>query len=264
MATPVTISCDQSKNLKLRFRKGEGRTITLQFFNDSLVYDISGYAFLFQVLEVDGSTAVFELSEGDGIINGGATGVLTITIPGADVDLDEKTYEWKLKVTAPSTKTWFNGQFQINDSPQEVLDSDSTTVTLDLGDIMVEVTISAVDVGVWIDYTPVWTGFSADPTGVIAKYHLVGKVCTVLLESTVNGTSNANTKTVTLPFPSGAGLGMAVHQFLNDSGLSASLGSGVLTAASNVLNLFTDFAAGVWPVTGDCRILRLILTYEVE
>ncbi len=55
-----------------------------------------------------------------------------------------------------------------------------------------------VHMGDWKTWTPTFTGFSADPTDVVAEYTIIGKLCIARVAMT-NGTSNANTFTMTLP-----------------------------------------------------------------
>lgn len=149
MATQ-TASADQSKNIRLKYRKGEGRPITFNFLLDSASHDISGYEFLFQVTEIKDGTVVFELSEdsGGGLTNGGALGALTVDPTDDNVDVDEKSYHWKLKIISPYKDTWFNGLFVVNNSPQEDTDADSIGVTLDIGDVVinVELVVAGFDV----------------------------------------------------------------------------------------------------------------------
>jgi len=54
-------------------------------------------------------------------------------------------------------------------------------------------------IGQWQAWVPTFTGFSADPTSVTARYTLSGKMCTAYFFAT-SGTSNATTFTITLPF----------------------------------------------------------------
>jgi len=56
------------------------------------------------------------------------------------------------------------------------------------------------EIGSWIPYTPVWAGFSADPTISYAGYFRQGKQCTLIITPAASGTSNATTLTVTAPF----------------------------------------------------------------
>jgi hypothetical protein len=136
----TVVSADQSKNIQLIFRKGEGRAITFNFLEDSAAYDISTFEFLFQVLDIDGS-AILELTEGAGITNGGVTGVLTVDPSDDNVDIDCMAYWWKLKTTSPRLETWFNGLFTVNDAPLDTTGFDNVSVELDLGDIVVDVSL---------------------------------------------------------------------------------------------------------------------------
>jgi hypothetical protein len=145
----TTVSTDQSQNLKMVFRKGEGRPITFQFLEGTDNYDISSLGFAFQILEIDGTTPLVELTEasGDGVTNSGVTGALLVDLTDDEVDIDEKSYEWKLKIISPYTRTLFNGLFKINNSPQESVSSDSVTVNIDLGDIVVEIDVTLAMTG---------------------------------------------------------------------------------------------------------------------
>src|SRR5690348_12764726 len=117
MSTVPEADLDQSGNIKLKFRKGEGRAFTFTVLEDSAAHDVSGYGFTFQVFEIDSDTVLFELTEdsGGGLVNGGAAGTITIEPSDDDLDLDPKTYEWKLKAATPN-RTWLHGRLVINNS----------------------------------------------------------------------------------------------------------------------------------------------------
>lgn len=148
---PTEASADQSGNIKLTFRKGEGRSFAFHFLVNSAAHDISAWTFIFEVFNMDGNL-VFDLTEdsGGGLTNSGATGILLVEPTDDDVDIDEVAYRWKLRITEPATvkQTLFHGLFRINDSPQAEVGADSANVTLDLGDIVVEVnlTMTGVDI----------------------------------------------------------------------------------------------------------------------
>jgi len=72
---------------------------------------------------------------------------------------------------------------------------DRTNEDLSIGDGSVS---KIIHLGVWKDWTPVFTGFSVNPVVTAAKHIIIGKMVTVRLQ-TGNGTSNAGTFTVTLP-----------------------------------------------------------------
>ena len=49
------------------------------------------------------------------------------------------------------------------------------------------------------NYTPTFTGFSADPATFVAKYAILGNLCTVIFRTLADGTSNAIGFTITAP-----------------------------------------------------------------
>ncbi len=51
----------------------------------------------------------------------------------------------------------------------------------------------------WFNYTPTWTGFSADPTVSFCKFSIQGSTCAVTMACSANGTSNATGMTITTP-----------------------------------------------------------------
>jgi hypothetical protein len=140
------VSVDQSKNVKLIYRKGEGKPLTFQFLQDSNAYDISTLEFLFQVLDINTGETVFELTEevSGGLTNSGVTGLLQVSPSDDNVDIEEKSYIYKLKVVSPTTRTWFNGLFVVNDSPLLEEETDNVNVDLDTGDITIEVSMTGV------------------------------------------------------------------------------------------------------------------------
>jgi hypothetical protein len=140
----TTVSLDQSSNLKLIYRKGEGRPMTFRIREDGAAYDIGAFEFVFEVFEIDGTTPVFSLTEGsgNGIDNGGVTGLLVVDPSDEDVDIAAKSYHWVLRITTPNNETWFNGLFVVNAAPLRATYNDSATVELDLGDVTVDVALS--------------------------------------------------------------------------------------------------------------------------
>lgn len=142
--TPTIVSADQAFNFTLKFRKGEGKAFSFQFLEDSNAHDISNYAFEFSVYERDSDTPLFTLTEdsGGGLTNGGSDGILTIQPTDANVDLDPTTYQWKLKITNPSTVTWGHGLFPINNEPNNSEAEDSATVNMNNGDVVIEVNLA--------------------------------------------------------------------------------------------------------------------------
>jgi hypothetical protein len=118
------------------------------------------------------------------------------------------------------------------------------------------------EIGSWVNYTPVWSGFSSDPTVGRAVYFRVGKMCTVHLNATANGTSNATSMTVTLPFAS------KFHNpqpalVVNNGATGTSFGRVDPLTSSSVANCYTSAGAAAWTASGGKRI-SFCITYEVE
>lgn len=115
------------------------------------------------------------------------------------------------------------------------------------------------EVGSWIPWTPVFTGFSADPTNVDARYFRTGNKIETRLSMT-GGTSNATTFTMTMPF---ASLGAYHKSLLLFNAGSAVLGNGRLAAGSNVLTMFTA-GSTAFTASGIKAVNWSDLTYEKQ
>ena len=131
------------------------------------------------------------------------------------------------------------------------------------GNILYISSLSVV-MGAWKTWTPTFAGFSADPTGVIARYSLVGKLCAVSVIITGNGTSNATTFTMTLPVAA-ANTGAQVGMILavdNSSGLTS---PGVIAtrAASTTADLYTTLTGTGWTGSGGKRA-QFQFVYETQ
>lgn len=118
--------------------------------------------------------------------------------------------------------------------------------------------------GKWTDYTPTYGGFSTDPTNVIARYYLVGKLCTARIVMETAGTSNANTFTVSAPFTAGSqGLAYASVPFHVDGGVTSINNSFVMIANSSAtFQLYNQGGYNGW-TTSDAKRAYFTITYEV-
>lgn len=113
------------------------------------------------------------------------------------------------------------------------------------------------EIGSWIAWTPTFTGFSADPTNVDAKYFRTGNRIETRV-SMSGGTSNATTFTMTMPFQSLLAYNKALVLF--NAG-SAVLGNGRLAAGSNVLTMFTA-GSTAFTASGVKQVSWSDLSYE--
>lgn len=115
--------------------------------------------------------------------------------------------------------------------------------------------------GTWSDWVPTWTGFSADPSAVTARYFLDGKKCTVTLTGT-NGTSNATTTTVTLPFAARSGSVQVFMSFTVDGGVNQ-VGGWVRTRSnSNILDCYKTPGTLTWTNSG-AKMCYFSFVYEI-
>ncbi len=118
--------------------------------------------------------------------------------------------------------------------------------------------------GTFTNWTPSFTGFSANPTSVTARYFLTGKMCTTYVSLT-NGTSTgaASVFTITLPF---AAANTAIQLDLcqvTDNGTRA-VGRILTTANSNILTVYPSMTgtASAWQ-TG-VKGCGFVFTYETN
>jgi hypothetical protein len=104
--------------------------------------------------------------------------------------------------------------------------------------------------GLWQDFDPVFTGFSANPSVTIAKWTQVGRIIHVRF-LTVAGTSNATTTTITFPADAGTTI-QSVSLAVNvDNSASKTTPSRLDTRTdSSTFDLYSDSAGGNWTSSG--------------
>lgn len=117
--------------------------------------------------------------------------------------------------------------------------------------------------GVWQDWTPTLTGWSANPTGVY-RYCQVGKMCTLMINQTVSGTSNSTSTNLTIPFTAAAsGNWSAPARILDNGTVQAASGFALIAGSGTVIAFYKTWGAGAWTASGDKRIVSCVLTYEI-
>lgn len=119
----------------------------------------------------------------------------------------------------------------------------------------------------WADWTPTWTGFSANPTVIAARYIIIGKRCWCWLR-TSTGTSNATTLTFTLPATAKSGTNFQqiynIPSAVNNSGSAVSSAIMQTTPGSNVMSCFLTAAGGAWTSSGGKGISFGSITFEID
>lgn len=141
--------------------------------------------------------------------------------------------------------------------------SDYTVANSAITDNYVSKAASPVGFPQWFAYTPTWAGYSSDPTGITARFSLNGRLCTVVLSCSANGTSNTTSNTVTVPITSAQAVTLATLIKYNDNSItSATPGYGSLAASSNILTMYKDLQATVWTGSGQ-KSVNFTLQYEI-
>lgn len=115
----------------------------------------------------------------------------------------------------------------------------------------------------WFTYLPVYTGFSADPTGGMTRFCVTGRTCLLDIR-TSSGTSNATTYTLTAPITSkDNGAVYQAHARTIDNGTTPTTpGLAELTNGSTTINAYKDAAGNAW--TGSStKVSTFQLTYEI-
>lgn len=97
----------------------------------------------------------------------------------------------------------------------------------------------------WQNWTPTYTGFSADPTGT-GRYYQQGKFGAIRLQNSP-GTSNATDFTLTMPFVAATRVNFPI--IIQNNGV-LNFGRAETTGGSNVLTLYVNAAGGAWTNSG--------------
>lgn len=119
----------------------------------------------------------------------------------------------------------------------------------------------------WKNWLPTITGFSANPTGVLYRYKIIGKDVFITNRQTTNGTSNATTWTMTAPFAAMTltdGLWGAMGGNTVDNGTGSSVpGFVTIATASSTVNVYKDSLAAAWTNVNGKRFTIFNLSYPV-
>lgn len=116
--------------------------------------------------------------------------------------------------------------------------------------------------GVWHNWTPTQTGWTALPTGTY-RYCQIGKMCFFAIDITA-GTSNSTAATLTLPFPvkTGAYYGGANGMAMDNGTVLSVASKWYINSADNKIYFGTDMGTGSWTASGTKR-MRCEGFYEI-
>lgn len=120
----------------------------------------------------------------------------------------------------------------------------------------------------WLNWTPTYTGFSANPTGLIHRFKINGTTCTIAVRNVVNGTSNSTSFSFTLPVTAKTITDMFWHApatgINNGSTITAPVCMEIASAATSVV-LLTGYGASAtnWSSSNGKRIGTGSISYEI-
>lgn len=138
------INTDLSRRQEWRAVKGFDNQFTLTFLQSGVAFDVSSYTFQVNIRKIGDSTNIVELTQGDGITNGGASGIVTILLDETTSDIIAKGYFYEIVYTNGSfTNRLLQGTFNLVDDYNTDNTSTSLTLNVDLNgtDVRLNVTL---------------------------------------------------------------------------------------------------------------------------
>ncbi len=87
-------------------RKGMNNQFTLTFTNSGAAFNISSYTFVLNIRKIGSSSNVIQLTQGSGLTNGGASGILTVQLSASNTAiLRQASYYYEINYTV-STQSY--------------------------------------------------------------------------------------------------------------------------------------------------------------
>lgn len=120
------------KNWELRI--GDNNQFTIAFLLSSVAYNISAYTFIFSIRKFGSDSNILQLTQGSGITNGGASGVLTCQVTKTNSELlAQSEYYWECAYTIGGLDyTLFNGTLKAVKQLSSGTPTTSMTVNVNL------------------------------------------------------------------------------------------------------------------------------------
>ena len=119
----------------------------------------------------------------------------------------------------------------------------------------------------WLDWAPVQTGFSANPTSTVNRYRIRSSAIDLFVRQNANGTSNATTFTLSLPFTARTITNMvwsSTCTFADNGTVGVNPGMIRILSAATVMDVFTNMALAAWTNVNGKRLANMgVLTYEI-
>lgn len=113
----------------------------------------------------------------------------------------------------------------------------------------------------WASWSPVYTGYSVNPTVSVAHYIQIGKIVIATLEHSAYGTSNTTALTLTLPIAAKSAQTLLGGRIRDNGGYSTTIGVLVTSAGSTVATAFRDMTGTAWTAANG-KGLDFTIIYE--
>ena len=114
----------------------------------------------------------------------------------------------------------------------------------------------------WFSYSPTWTGFSSNPSSVVARFSMVGTTVTVTIHCGGGGTSNSTSTAVSLPTSGAQNVFAGFIDAYDNGSHVTNPGVAVIDAqGSTTLDLYTSTGHAAWTSSGS-KAANFSLTYE--
>jgi hypothetical protein len=131
-------STDKSKQVNWIVRKATRVVLTLTF-TASGAYNTSGLTLSSTVYDSNDSTLLSPT-----IVNGGVTGIVTLTLTNTQTNVVASEYFWMLKTTTPLDQVLLQGLFKVNDFTFDSEgDSDTGSVIVDISGTSVTISMAS-------------------------------------------------------------------------------------------------------------------------
>lgn len=138
----VIVTDLSADRLPWRVAAGFVNTYTITLTLNGSAYSVATKVFSLQIRRVGSEENFINLTEGSGITNGGASGIITITLSAAQsATLGNDQFTWQLSVSPDSTR-WFSGTITSTTGPADGDTATSVSVSLSLAGSNVTATIS--------------------------------------------------------------------------------------------------------------------------
>jgi hypothetical protein len=180
----------------------------------------------------------------------GTTADYTVDLPTAVGNSGIITFKGLHGLTKVVTVAGISGQTIAGEANRKIASTGILSVMSDGANWVV-----VGEVGSWIPYTPTWTGWSAAPTVGRAEYFRVGKMITVRVDTTANGTSNATTKFISLPLAAKGPAQLGMTSQHSNNGTTATSPGLLLTVVDTAsVEARTNMSGSLWTASGGCRV----------